>query len=219
MSSKIYKIIYSIFNLLSLLLIIYAIFSGNKAFIIFTSDTSMGSSFILSDFIALLLIGVCIYFIAISLLNIITRKQHSTKLKTTIFRVLSIITLLIPLIIVGINIINEILNGNGSSYYYTWMLALIAIVTGIIMVVSLHYLFQTKKKKFDLKDILPIVISLIFITLLLTIYNINGEFVRLGTNNNSLNFKPSTIIYYVGFVLIPVQLVNLYNLFNLKFKK
>ena len=216
MSNKVYKIIYSIFNFLSLLLIIYAIFSGNKAFIIFTSDTAMDSSFILSDFITLFLIGICIYFIAMALLNIITRKQYSTKLKTKIFRVLSIITLLIPLIIVGINIINEILNGNGSLYYYTWMLALIVIATGIIMVISLHYLFQTKKKKFDLKDILPIIISLIFIIMLLVVYNINGEFARFGTKNNSLNFKSGTIIYYISFILVPVQLVNIYNLFNLK---
>ena len=169
----------------------------------------MGVDSIISfdNVIILFLVGLYISFMVMSVLNIVTKKQYSTKFRTLFFRILSVMILLVPIVVGAINLI---------KYYRKLFFLLVNLeVTGIIMVLSLYYLFKTTKKIFDLKDIMPIIICLIFITILLIVYNKNGEFARMGTIGD---FKSATMLYYMSFLLIPIQLVNVYNLCNLKLK-
>lgn len=219
MNSKMYKSLYVVFNLFFLMLIIYVVATYNVGCELFDLYQSLNSSTLLDDILSLIFIGICIYFMVRSLINIVTKKQHDKKWKTRLFRILSVLTLSIPTLIASINMINQIQMGNGSSYLYIWTLCFGLIVTGIIMTFSMYYLFKTKKNKFEIKDMMPIVITLLFMGLLLGIFNINGKFTRIGTNQDGLNFKPLTLIYYMIFSIIPVQLVNVYNIFNLRIKK
>jgi len=219
MNSKIYKSIYVVFNLFFFLLILIIINKAEVIAEIYTAvdnGVSSNSGFSFETIISFLPLLVYGYFLVRALLNIVTKKQHNKKWKTILFRILSIIMWGVPIFSLGYNLLNEYTSD--IPYYNTqlYILGFGMLITFIIITLSFYYLFKNQKETYSKTDIISIFITFCFIILIFVIFNINGNFTRIGTNNQSINFKDLTLIYYMCFILVPIQLVNLYNLFNLK---
>lgn len=209
MNSKIYKCLYFTFNILVFFIgifipPIYAKVSQN--FAIFTLDDGSLPSVNL-EFLPTFLIVAYILFLTKLLINIFSKNKNGTERKTKKIEILSIL-------IWGASIVIWIFKVNNFSSG-EWTLYTFLFITLIIMFLSLYYLFKTKKNKYSKLDILPLLIASIFIFLIFWIIHVNGKFRYIGTSN----FNGIMIIDYIVFIIIPVQLVNIYNLFNLKSKK
>jgi len=215
MSNKVYKNLYLIFNVSLLLLGVITLFLADGGFEQFALYANENSHNLLEDIFHMILIIIYIYFIIKSLLNIVNKKQYNKKWKTVLCRILSVLLLVISTLVL-INAGLSYMNHMSPFFLYdiqTCLFVIGVIITCISMVLSVNFLFKSKKEKFNKKDIIPLVTMLLFITLIIIIISTSPKH-----NNNNIwyEFNYVILMYYINFILVPIQLVNLYNLFNLK---
>jgi len=215
MSSRLYKTFYVVFNILALLLGVYTTIILGEVMERFDLYNILADPSVMWEFENLISIVLYIFFMIKSLLNIVTKKQYDNRKKTILFRILSILIWVVSVVI-------WIKSGiKGDFVIGLWLLITGVFITLIIMILSLYYLFNSKKTKYSKLDVLPILITLVLILLIFLILDIYGRYgISLqGFSEEIINLVNVTVIDYMGFIIIPVQLVNIYNLFNLKSKK